>query len=127
MFGMQRARQGLADLTLSKQRAVEYSSRTTACETELLKVSEELEYALSDLEALIARSGVASLRTALVIAAGLALAVLLTAAYIHVLGRRIVSLRLEREKLLLDKVEAEAGIRSVRGRSMRVEGGRLHD
>lgn len=123
----QEVRNCAADLTLSRQRSVEASSAAATCEMKLKKAYRELEYALTDSEALIARSKASRIHTAFSIAAGLALAVLLIAAYSYTYKRKITSLQLEREKLLLDKLEAEAGCGSMRGRSVRVESRRLHD
>lgn len=106
---------------------MEASSRAATCESELRKAFRELDYALSDSEALVARSRASRLQAALSVAAGLALAVLLTTAYMYTSKRKITSLQLEREKLLLDKLEAEAGSGSMRGRSIRAESRRLHD
>ena len=85
----------------------------------VLKMGSELEYALSDSEALIQRTGAARLRAAALLAAALALGILLTAAYTHSAKRKIVSLQLEREKLLLAKMEAESGVGLLRRRSLR--------
>lgn len=110
----------IAELTYLKQRAEKASASASACQGELRKVTADLEYTLSDAEALIERTAAARLRAAGLLAAGLALAILLTAAYTHRTKRMIVSLQLEREKLLLDKMEAETGGGLLRRRCLRV-------
>ena len=97
-------------LTRTKSEAEEAAATAARCEGEVTHLGTELEYAVSDselrmLEGSIQRSGAARRWAAALVAAVLIFGILL--ALLRTAKRMIVTLHLEREKLLLDKLEAE--------------------